>query len=463
MGGDLNLKKSWHPMLMSNQKRVWEDERKALEERKKIDQLRKERQEERQIQELRQLQEDAGGIKRVDRVDWMYSGATGGTGGTTEELEGYLLGKRRVDSILQGTEMSGLKKDSAQEDAAVQHVSSVRDIQAKIREDPLLAMKKQEQIRYEAIMTDPVKRREILKQLGMEDRLKKLSSREEDSKHRDRYHHRSERSHRTHRDKREERHGDDHRRKRRRSEDYSADRPHRPAHSHSYSHRQRSPSPTYSSRSRSPHGNRRYEDDRSLRHTRSERNIRERSPTRRQRSYSSSTPSSRELSRDRRRRRDHSRSRSPIGRSSHRRGGSRKSPSPAVRHKNVDSDRMPRYRQDGDRQRSSAGHYLPRYERSAQARPTKSGNEDERARKLEAMQSAASELNEDREKQLAAIRAQESLEHEKEEKGRVASTKHGGTGRFMSGINRKAGDLDLGERMRRGKGARQMEKFRDDD
>ena len=35
MGGDLNLKKSWHPALMTNQKRVWEEEKKALDERKR--------------------------------------------------------------------------------------------------------------------------------------------------------------------------------------------------------------------------------------------------------------------------------------------------------------------------------------------------------------------------------------------------------------------------------------------
>jgi hypothetical protein len=44
------LKKSWHPVLMSNQKRVWAEENKALEERKKTDQVLKERAEERALQ-----------------------------------------------------------------------------------------------------------------------------------------------------------------------------------------------------------------------------------------------------------------------------------------------------------------------------------------------------------------------------------------------------------------------------
>lgn len=37
MGGDLNLKKSWHPVLISNQRQVWEEENKALKKKKKTD------------------------------------------------------------------------------------------------------------------------------------------------------------------------------------------------------------------------------------------------------------------------------------------------------------------------------------------------------------------------------------------------------------------------------------------
>lgn len=33
-GNDLNLKKSWHPQLMTNQRRVYEAEQAALQERK---------------------------------------------------------------------------------------------------------------------------------------------------------------------------------------------------------------------------------------------------------------------------------------------------------------------------------------------------------------------------------------------------------------------------------------------
>jgi hypothetical protein len=78
MGGDLNLKKSWHPVLMSNQRRVWEEEKKALDERKRIEQMMKERQEERNIQEIQEMQEAAGGTKRLQRVEFMYNGPSAG-------------------------------------------------------------------------------------------------------------------------------------------------------------------------------------------------------------------------------------------------------------------------------------------------------------------------------------------------------------------------------------------------
>jgi hypothetical protein len=29
-GGDLNMKKSWHPLLMKNQERVWLEEKRAV-------------------------------------------------------------------------------------------------------------------------------------------------------------------------------------------------------------------------------------------------------------------------------------------------------------------------------------------------------------------------------------------------------------------------------------------------
>ncbi|KAJ1962827.1 RNA-splicing factor, partial [Dispira parvispora] len=51
-GGDLNMKKSWHPMTYRNQEKLWKAEQKAAEEQKKLEQLRKEKEEERELQDL---------------------------------------------------------------------------------------------------------------------------------------------------------------------------------------------------------------------------------------------------------------------------------------------------------------------------------------------------------------------------------------------------------------------------
>ncbi|KAL8794740.1 MAG: hypothetical protein Q9195_002694 [Heterodermia aff. obscurata] len=275
MGGDLNLKKSWHPVLMSNQRRVWEEEKKALDERKRIEQMMKERQEERQIQELQEMQEAAGGKKRLNRVDWMYSGPSAGQTGTTEEMEGYLLGKRRVDGLIKGTEHKKLEKKSDEDSfMALQNANTVRDTAAKIREDPMLAIKKQEQAAYEELMNDPVKRRLLLKASGVD-----VASKEKEHRHRGH-----------HRDARE-------------------------------------------------------------------------------------------------------------------------------------------------------GHH----------RKHKRDKNNDREARLAAMQSAASELDQDRAKRIAALEEREKAEREAEEAARARSSKLGGKGDFVTGLNRKAGELSIGERMRRGK------------
>ncbi len=59
--------------------------------------MMRERQEERQMLEIQQLQEAARRKKRLESGRLMYSGPSSGQLGTTEEMEGYLLGKRRID------------------------------------------------------------------------------------------------------------------------------------------------------------------------------------------------------------------------------------------------------------------------------------------------------------------------------------------------------------------------------
>ncbi|KAI9631946.1 localization spliceosome protein [Dioszegia hungarica] len=164
-GGDLNMKKSWHPVLLVNQERVWKAEKQVNEEKKKLAQLRKEQEEERQLAELQRLQEAATGRKRVEKLDWMYAapgnegGALGGQRLGEKDMEDYLLGKKRVDEVLAAGDrnVGNLHKEFI----AVQNANSARDTAAKIREDPLLAIKRQELAAMEALKNRPDIRRKL--------------------------------------------------------------------------------------------------------------------------------------------------------------------------------------------------------------------------------------------------------------------------------------------------------------
>ncbi|KAK9443390.1 pre-mRNA-splicing factor CWC25 [Metarhizium brunneum] len=439
-GGDLNLKKSFHPTLRRNQQAVYEEEQKALAERKRTQQRINEIKEERAKEELQRQLEDAGGKKRVDRVDWMYQGPTDGQVGTSEETEAYLLGKRRIDNLIKGTEHKKLEKSAGEESfMALQNANSTRDTASKIRDDPLLAIKRQEQAAYEAMMNDPIRRRQLLASMGMEDEKNKERSRDKEHRHR--------RKHRRHRSRSRDTEDDERRHKRR----------HR-----SYS------------RSRSPRRQRDDGDDeeRGRRHGRRRDSGVDRSPRRarddsagRERRYESSHKRSSYQDSDGRRRHD-----SPNSGDG---GLRRRSPSPD-RHDRRRSDHYARrdghdnrhrdYNRD-DNWRGSRNGTGPRHSGNGhgygngrarhQARGKDEDGETEKARKLAAMQSAASDMDLDREKRLAALEQEERAAQKADERAR----ERGGERGFVNGLHKQAGKLGLGERMGRNRQGYQ----RDDD
>ena len=415
MGGDLNLKKSWHPVLMSNQKRVWEEEKKALDERKRIEQMMKERQEERQVQELQEMQEAAGGPKKQIKVDWMYAGPSAGQTGTTEEMEGYLLGKRRIDPLVKGTENKKLEKAATEESFMImQNANTARDTALKIREDPMLAIKKQEQAAYEALMNDPVRRRLLLKAAGQEPPKSKDKERR---KHK--HHHRSRRAKDEDRYERRSRHAHHEDHYRRRSDYDRHHHHHRRSPSSSYS---RSPSPHRRPRSPSPYNDRR----RSRSPPPSYNHLRDRSPSP-YRTRRSPSPYNRRNS---------------------------KSPPPNRNQQNDSSHRPLNHSKSlpntHPQRRSNTSSPSP--PSSSQKKPQSRPSVEDKAAKLAAMQSAASELDVSRSSRLKAIEEQERRDREEEVKARERSGRLGGKGDFVMGLNRKAGEIGLGERIRRGKG-----------
>ncbi|KAJ1979894.1 RNA-splicing factor [Dimargaris xerosporica] len=159
-GGDLNLKKSWHPLTFRNQEKIWKAEQHAQDEQKKLDQLRKEIEEERQLQELESIQEAAGLKKKSERLEWMYNMPGTATSGpaVTEDMEEYLLGRRRVDNLLKPNNNESTQSMSTGTAAYTAlgntNANSYRDTQAKIREDPLLMIKQQEQVYLKRLMAN---------------------------------------------------------------------------------------------------------------------------------------------------------------------------------------------------------------------------------------------------------------------------------------------------------------------
>ena len=414
---------------------MYDAEQKAIDERKKTEQMMKERAEERKIQEIQEMQEAAGGTKRSQRVEWMYAGPSAGQHGTTEEMEGYLLGKRRIDGLLKGTENKKLEKGASEESfMALQKANTVRDTAAKIREDPMLAIKQKEQAAYEALMNDPVSRRRLLKEAGHEIKPKE--------KKRHEHRHRHRRSDRDDRDKHHRSHGrEDHYSRKRRYSDED-DQEHRRVRRRDEQdrrhHRRRSISS--SSRSPSPYRRRRSPSPYSSRRSRSP------SPYHRHRSRSPPRHQSNVYH-------------SPLRHQSN----GHHSPQ---RHQSNGHRSLPRSQLNGNH-RLNHSKSFPADQSKARRRNTSSPEEDpkdqaeKRAAKLAAMQADANDLDNQRSNRLKALEEQEHARLEQEERAREKSSKFGGRGDFVHSMNRKAGEMDMGERIRRGRGG--LEKGLSDD
>jgi hypothetical protein len=420
---DLNLKKSWHVGRAANITATAKAEAAAIEERKKTAARLAEIREERKKEEIqKQLAATTGKVVQ-ERVEWMYSGGpSDGANGDAAANEAYLLGKRSLNNLLQDQEAKKLSKQASLESfAATQKVATIRDTASKIREDPLLAIKRQEQQAYEAVMNDPIKRRQLLAQMGIDDSKSKTgkSKDKEERRHRHRHHHRHRRDSGSEEDRGAKK------RRRSGSRDQSQSRRRYDLEDDSRPRKTRRESP---------------DDRRSKRH----------SPGRR-RSYSPRDDRDYNKSRDSRRR-EASRSRSPPRK---RRDDSRDR-----------SDRKASYRgrddhNGGNSYKPRGGGYGQGRPRDSTAksngdhvRPEKKADDDEerRARKLAEMQAAASELDIDRERRLKALEEAESAAREAEDKARQRSSKVGGDRHFMNGLQMKAtGDMDLADRLGRGK------------
>uniref|UniRef100_A0A1E1XCN0 Putative cwc25 spliceosome-associated protein n=1 Tax=Amblyomma aureolatum TaxID=187763 RepID=A0A1E1XCN0_9ACAR len=161
-GGDLNLKKSWHPSTLRNIERVWKAEQMRDQEKSKIEQLQKELQEERNKLEMRQYAENKGVVKkRQERLDWMYQGVAG-----LVDREQYLLG-RKVDKNFEIAKKEEAGVEDKNEDLqpgaifTMAPTNAAVDLENKIREDPLFAIKKQEMKSKKTLLSNPIKMKHL--------------------------------------------------------------------------------------------------------------------------------------------------------------------------------------------------------------------------------------------------------------------------------------------------------------
>lgn len=105
------------------------------------------------------------------KLEWMYSqGHTSNAASfIDEEKEAFLLGKKRVDIIIDEKDLPTDQAALAGSKASIYGISANtdRDIQAKVRDDPLLAFKRQEQASLQAVMSNPLRMRQIQKKDGV--------------------------------------------------------------------------------------------------------------------------------------------------------------------------------------------------------------------------------------------------------------------------------------------------------
>ena len=280
---------------------------------------------------------------------------------------------------------------------AIQFANTVRDTASKIREDPLLAIKQQEQAAYQALMSNPLR----LKQLQEKNGIKAKKDKKDKKKHKEKGKHRS----------------DDRSRSWERSRYHSRSRSprHRSRDDYSRSRRSPSPYPRHSRRrspSYSPRGDHRRRRDRSIddspRRRRSEDDVRQWPRS----DESDEVPSSR-----------------------------RYDDGPKSRH------------DDRKRQRSQSPRRWAPPKRSRVSPPpatAQTQTAEDRAARLAAMSSNATEMSSERQEHLKKLLEQEKREMELEQELRAKSK---GTSGFLNEEQKKVfgGSGDLEERLRRGR------------
>ncbi|KAJ2061081.1 RNA-splicing factor [Coemansia sp. S146] len=186
--GDLNMKKSWHPLTKANQNRVAEEKRKAEEESQRTARIQKELREERQKEEMDMLNASMTN-KPINKLDWMYS-APSAASQNTEDLEAYLLGKKSISTIISSKDEQTKEQDKWKVGGLFafsnRNANSERDAKAKDLEDPLMDIKRREQAAIQAMLKNSASRKDAGGEKPKREKRKSKDSQDDDTARKDR-------------------------------------------------------------------------------------------------------------------------------------------------------------------------------------------------------------------------------------------------------------------------------------
>ncbi|XP_029168679.1 uncharacterized protein LOC114938777 [Nylanderia fulva] len=192
-GGDLNLKKSWHPSTMKNMEKVRKAEQQNDQENRRIAELKRQIEMEKDHEDMTKYAMEQGVIEKKDdkKLDWMYKGPN-----QMVNREEYLLG-RPVDKAFE--QMQQAEKETEINKPPKNHVEyecippSLRffsgneqvDLIRKMQEDPLYAIKKKEMESRSQLLKNPVKLKQLKELLEQQTRKTKGERKKKKSKEKD--------------------------------------------------------------------------------------------------------------------------------------------------------------------------------------------------------------------------------------------------------------------------------------
>jgi uncharacterized membrane protein YkoI len=210
MGGGLAFlnKKGFHTGTFNNQERVWKVEQQKKAEQAKLEEIKRQIAEERQVMDLQDAQMGADGKKKrkAQRVAWLYEVPMSGQ----DDQDQYLLGEKEA------TEHENLKADKGDMEKLEEmqapgalwmhkNANTAQEMAMKIRDDPLLAIRKQEELAKRRVLENPVemlKRSLAVEAARMEARHKKKRKKD----HKDHKGHKKHKKHKKHGKSKKSRH-----------------------------------------------------------------------------------------------------------------------------------------------------------------------------------------------------------------------------------------------------------------